>query len=529
MKKLYAILFITGISLAASAQLVYKDVAGIFYNRCTACHHTNGGAPFSMMSYSETAPWAATIQTDLNSGKMPPWPPDTTYSRLLHERIITTSEKAAILSWISTGSQAGDTSIANGCPAPPVYTKYHLVGTPDLVLKVPAFASNASGSDAYNCFALPTGLSQDRILRAFEIVPNNPGIVHHVVVSVDTTGTVNSDVSGGCFNQPGDFGVGGYAPGSPPSVYPSSPQLKLGMKIKSGSKFILQMHYPAGSAGQVDSTEIRLYFYPAGTPGIRPVYSNTFLQNWSMAIMPNTTATYTAKYPSGSGTLPSSISIFATSPHAHHLNRTMTVYAYKASPIDTIKLIRIPVWDFNWQGLYVHPNMVKVPAGYKLGSKHFYDNTTNNPDNPNNPPQFVQSGTSTTDEMLFDSFEWTPYQAGDELIDIGSILASDSLLTTAVNEVSVSDISSAAFPNPFGDYITIGYELTKPAKTEVSVYNMFGEEVKTLSSQFNSAGTYSVLWDGKNSSGTKVPAGVYLYTIHAGKTAVSGKIMLMPK
>ena len=257
MKKLYTILFIAGISLSASAQLIYKDVAGIFYNRCTMCHHNNGGAPFSMMSYSETAPWASLIQADLTNNKMPPWPPDTTYTRLLHERIITSSEKAAILSWVSSGAQAGDTTLA---PPPPYYTQYHLYGTPDLILKVPAFASNATSSDVYNCFALPTGLTQDRMLRAFEIVPNNGSIVHHVVVTVDTTGTVTTDVSGGCFNQPGDFGVGGYAPGSPPTVYPSSTQLKLGMKIKQGSKFVMQMHYPAGSGGQIDSTEIRLFF-----------------------------------------------------------------------------------------------------------------------------------------------------------------------------------------------------------------------------------------------------------------------------
>lgn len=533
MKKLYTLFFITGIALSASAQLVYKDVAGIFYNRCTGCHHVNGGAPFPMMNYSETYPWASLIQTDLNNNKMPPWPPDTTYTRLLHERIITAPEKADILSWISSGAQMGDTTIANGCPPAPVYTQYHLYGTPDLVAKVPGFASNATGSnDVYNCFALPTGLTQDRILRAYEIVPNNGGLVHHVVVTVDTTGTVTSDVSGGCFNQPGDFGIGGYAPGSPPTVYPSSPQLKLGMKIKAGSKLVMQQHYPAGSGGQIDSTEIRLYFYPVGTPGIRPVYSNTFLQNWTMAIFPNTTATYTAKYPTNSSTLPSDLSIYASSPHAHHLNRSMTVYGYRASPVDTIPLIRIPVWDFDWQGMYVHPNMVKIPAGYKLGSKHFYDNTTNNPDNPNNPPQFMQAGTSTTDEMLFDSFQWTYYQAGDELIDIGSILATDSLLNptaTGVNEISSANISSVAYPNPFSEYVTIGYELTRSAKVEVSVYNIFGSEVKNLTSQFNTAGTYSVLWDGKNSSGAKVPAGVYFYTLHAGKASVSGKIMMMPK
>jgi len=525
MKKLCTIIFIAGISLTASAQLVYKDVAGIFYNRCTSCHHENQHAQ-SMLNYSETYPWVASIQADLNSGKMPPWSPDTTYTRFLHERIITTSEKSAILSWINSGAQKGDTTLV---PPAPTYTQYKLNGTPDLILQIPTFTSNATSSDVYNCFALPTGLTQDRIIRAFEIIPGNPAIVHHVVVSVDTTGTINSDLSGGCFNQPGNFGLGGWAPGSAPSVFPSSAQLKLGMRLKAGSKIILQIHNPVGSGGQKDSTQIRLYFYPTSTTGIRPIYSNTFLQNWTMTIAPNTVATYTAKYPTNSSTLPLAVSIFGTSPHAHHVNKSMLIYGYSASPVDTIPLIRIPKWDFNWQGLYVHPHMVKIPAGYKLGSKHVYDNTTNNPNNPNNPPALVTAGTSTTNEMLFDSFEWTYYQVGDELIDIGSILANDSLLNTAVSETVPINVRSYAYPNPFNEYVKIGYELNYPAETSVSVYNIYGSKVKNLSSQYNPAGTYSVNWDGKNETGTKVPAGIYFYSIRAGKSTTSGKIVLMPK
>src|SRR5687767_4061845 len=171
MKKLFAVLF--GLtSLSVSAQLEYKDEAGIFYNRCTYCHHANGGAPMPLMNYSETFPWTSNIQTQLSMNTMPPWPPDTTYTRLLHERIITSSEKAAILSWISTGAVMGDTTQA---PAAPVYTQFYLNGVPDLVLQIPTFASNATAnSDAYNCFALPTGLTQDRVLRAFEIIPSDP-------------------------------------------------------------------------------------------------------------------------------------------------------------------------------------------------------------------------------------------------------------------------------------------------------------------------------------------------------------------
>ncbi len=520
MKKIYSLLLLSvSISITTSAQLVYKDVAGIFYNRCTSCHHANGGGPFGMMTYSETYIHASSIQADLNSGKMPPWPPDTTYTRLLHERIITTTEKAAILSWIATGAQMGDTTLA---PAPPLYTKYQLNGTPDLILQIPAFASNATSGDKYNCFALPTGLATDRIIRAFEISPSNPSIVHHVVVNIDTTGTVTSDLSGGCYSEPGQLGIGGWAPGSPPTVYPSSSTLKMGMKLKAGSKLILQMHYPAGSGGQIDSTQIRLYFYPTSATGIRNVYANTFLQNWTLPIIANTTPSFTAKYPSGSTTLPTDMSIFATSPHSHHLCIDMKVYAYRTSPVDTIPLIHIPKWDFNWQGLYVHPHLVKVPAGYKLFSKHKFDNTINNPDNPNNPPKTVNAGTSTTDEMLFDSFEWMYYQPGDDTIDIGNILHGDSLLITSVNELPFvsQSITSYVYPNPANETAMLIVTNERAANCELKIFDLRGNKVPMEVSRTADA---FILRKGS------LPPGVYFYTLSTGKFTGSGKIILMPK
>jgi len=523
MKKINTILLITATSLTASAQLVYKDVAGIFYNRCTSCHHENQH-PHSMMNYSETYPWAAAIQADLLSGKMPPWSADTTYTRFLHERIITKSEKNAILSWINSGAQKGDTTLA---PPRPTYTKYQLNGKPDLILKIPTFASNATTADVYNCFSLPSGLTTDRIMRAVEIVPGNPNIVHHVVVSVDTTNTVVSDLSGGCFNQPGDFEIGGYAPGSPPIVLPGQAPLKMGIRIKANSRIILQIHYPVGTAGQLDSTQIRFYFYPPSATGIRPVYFNTYVQNWLMNIPANTTATYTGQYPSIIGTLSSPISVFAVHPHAHKVNRSMTMYGFKANPADTIKFVHIPKWNFDLQDGYTYRHLVKVPAGYKLGAKHFYDNTTNNPYNPNNPPKLVKAGTSTTDEMLFDSFIWMHYQKDDELIDIGDILAHDTLLIpTHVHDLPSPPLSSYAYPNPFGDFVRIGYELTHPAMVSVAVYDILGAKIKDLSNQFNTAGKFSVIWDGKNNTGTKVSPGIYFYTIRSGKSETSGKVIL---
>lgn len=520
MKKLLT-LFMVGISLSASAQLVYKDVAGIFYSRCTGCHHLNGGAPFPMMNYSETYPWSSLIQTDLNSGKMPPWSPDTTYTRFLHERIITASEKSAILSWIASGSQMGDTTIANGCPPAPVYTsQYKLHGTPDLILKVPAFPSNGAGNDAYNCFSIPTGLSQDRYIRAFEVVPNNPAIVHHVVIKVDSMGSTTSNTSGGCLSQPGDYDLDVYAIGGAPTVFPGQAPLKCGIRIKAGSKLNLQIHYPPGTSGMIDSTQIRIFFYPVSATGIRTVYVSTPLQNWNMFIFANTTPTFNAQYPP-SGGLPVALSIFGTFPHGHLVTKTMLNYADNGTT--TIPLIRINNWDFDWQGFYTFRNLVKIPVGYTLRASHMFDNTTNNPNNPNSPPALVTAGEGTTDEMLFDSFQYLIYQTGDELIDIGNLLANDSLLNpppTSISETIISEeIKSFVFPNPFSETTmlwTEGFNFGKQ-KPQLKVLNILGNEV------------HSQILNSENEKlNLKLSSGVYFYTIRAGKSTTSGKIVLMP-
>ncbi|MEW6470608.1 MAG: hypothetical protein AB1458_16985, partial [Bacteroidota bacterium] len=480
MKKIFIALlvFLAGLTDPASAQLVYKDVAGIFYSRCTNCHRPNGGAPFSMLTYSETAPWASLIQNAVQTGKMPPWLPDTTYTRFLHERIITAAEKNAILSWVGSGAQAGDTTQA---PPPPIYTsQYKLKGTPDLIIKIPAFPSNGNSTDAYNCFSIPTGLTQDRWVRAFEIVPNNPALVHHVVVKVDSTGTVASNTSGNCFSQPGDFDLDVWAVGGQPTVFPGQTPLKTGIRLKAGSNINLQVHYPPGTAGQIDSTQMRIYLYPAGATGIRPIYVSTPLQNWNMFILANTTPTYSAQYPS-SGGLPAALSIFGTFPHSHLLCKTMENYADQGAT--KIPLIKINNWDFEWQGFYTFPNLVKIPAGYTLRSAHMYDNTANNPNNPNSPPQLVTAGEGTTDEMLFDSFQWLYYLPGDENIDIGGLLASDTLWNNPVTSVSETGhfyaTASFVYPNPFNTTASVfapGFDFSAQ-KPVLKIFDIFGSEV----------------------------------------------------
>jgi hypothetical protein len=523
MRKILFFLFLLfAASLNSTAQLEYKDVAGIFYNRCTSCHHTNGGAPFSLMNYSSTLPETATIQNALNLGHMPPWPADTTYKRYVKEHIITQSEKNAILSWISSGALQGDTTLA---PPQPIYSQYKLTPPPDLVLQIPTFTSNATMStDAYNIFALASGLTSDRIIRAIEIVPGNGSIVHHVVVTGDSTASSSSDLSGNAFTITGNIAIGGYQPGAEPVVFPNATTLKMGIRIKAGSQMLLQMHYPAGSGGQLDSTQIRLYFYPVGTTGVRQVYTMVPLQNWNYWVLPETTKTVTVDtayldwFP---------ISLFSSLPHSHKVCSNVINYAYANTAItlgapDTIPLVRINEWEFHWQYYYYFRNLVKIPPGYRYKGQHTYDNTSGNPDNPYSPPQLIIPGVSTNDEMFFDSFQFMVYQPGDELINIDSLLSSDPLLTASINELTVAKpwIYSIAYPNPFAQTTTIQIVSSNNAISdyELKIVDASGKEVKA--SVQKKANAFDISRSG-------ISAGIYFYTIILNGNGIStGKLII---
>ncbi len=521
MRKISFVILFLGFNFM-NAQLVYKDVAGIFHKRCTSCHHA-GANSYNWTTYSTTKPFVSSILVDLNIGKMPPWNADTAYTRFQHERIITASEKSQIINWITQGALAGDTTLA---PPAPVYSNgYELIGTPDLILSIGQFTSTATSADKYYCFSIPSGLTQDRVIRAIEVVPGNKSIVHHAVITADSTGAYSSDLSGNCFSIPGNVGIGTYAPGTAATVFPGDLPIRAGVLLKAGSKVIIQMHYPKGSAGQVDSTKIRLFFYPQNITNYRRIYVATPLQNWSMIINANTTNTYTAYYPSASTNLTSSLSVYALMPHSHLICKTMLNYAYIPG-VDTVKLIKIKNWDFHWQDYYKTKKLIKVPSGYRLFSSHTFDNTSSNPHNPNNPPQTILAGTSTDSEMLFDGLMFMAYQPGDELVDLEAMLGADTLLVgVKKNYFDNKQISITTFPNPFNDNITFRIPLKQKTDVEISIYDLLGKQLyyKKLLNQSNSLIDFQ--WDGKSTYGQPLSKGVYMYKVQTNHFIKESKVV----
>lgn len=520
MKKIISILILIGTFLnpSAKAQIIYNDVANIFYNRCTSCHHGSGPA-FSLLTYADVFAVYSTIEIDLLTSHMPPWPADTAYTtsgyseqRFLHEKTITSAESDSILQWINDGALEGNPALA---PTPPVYddTKFKLNGNASLTLQTPAFASNSSVSNTnpINCFSVPTGLTQDKWLQAFEIIPANLDAVVHVVVTIDTTGTVASDVSGNCNSHPGEIYVGSWFLGWDPVVYSNHASLKAGLRIPAGSNFIFQIDYVAGSTGLLDSTKIRLFFYPPNETGIRPIHSDVFLQYLGALgtigpdIAAGQTITYSTtpanQFPPHAQPPLTDISLISVFPHSHNICKEVTDYAFNGT--DTIPLIHIEDWTYHlYQGAYYFQKPVKIPAGYILETERLFDNTAGNDNQPSSPPVDVNFGTGPSDEIIFDMFQWLDYQVGDELLDMEALVASDTLFNVGINEFSSqTNVQSFIYPNPATDKVSI--YLSKRSEYTGRIYTVTGQNVLSL-------GTFRdvMMIDLKN-----IPPGLYIIEI----------------
>lgn len=467
------------LSAAAQAQTPVwsTDVAPIVYNRCATCHHSGGIAPFNLMSYSDAVAQASAMAASVQSGEMPPWPPDPAYNHLAHERVLSAAEKAKIVAWAAGGTPRGNAALEP--PTPTFSTTGDLPGTPNLVLKIPAYTSPAVSDDVYRCFVLPTGISADKFITAFEAIPGNRAMVHHVLVYADSTGTSTSlDAAdpGPGYTSFGGIGtskailLGGWVPGSSPIVYPSG----FGSRLPKNAKVVLQIHYPAGTAGMKDSTEVHFFF--SASPSVRDVYISPVLNhsvniNTPLFIPANTVRSFTEQQ-----AIPLNFTLLGIAPHMHLLAQNIESFGIKPNG-DTQRYISIPEWDFHWQGFYLLKQAMKVESGTTVYANATYDNTTSNPENPSNPPQNVQLGESTTDEMMLVYFVYSNYQAGDENI----VMDTTSTVGVAGLQPYYRSLELLQpYPVPAKQELVVKYYSDKESRGTIELLNVAGQLVMTI-------------------------------------------------
>lgn len=391
-----------------------NGVACIIYTHCSSCHNPGGIAPFSLLSYQDVVNHKSSIVYDITKGIMPPYHADRFYQHYTAERYLTPGEIKAITQWVEMDTPIGDTSQT---PVVPVISASAQIANPDYTTSIQTYTIPAMTSDLYRCFVISNPFPVDKYISELEVIPGNKSAVHHVLLFQDSSMTpVNLDKADPNPGYTNFGGIGsnsarlivGWVPGSEASFFPPT----MAIRITAGSRLIVQIHYPLGSSGKIDSTRVNLKF--SGTSGLRDIivapilnHSST-LTNGPLFIPANTIKTFHSKY-----TLPIAATILTVAPHSHLICQSMKAFAVKPGN-DTVHLVKIDNWDFHWQGGYSFRKPIALPPGTVLYGEATYNNTSANPLNPNSPPKNVSLGEATTNEMMLFYFNFLTYQSGDE-------------------------------------------------------------------------------------------------------------------
>lgn len=354
-----------------------------------------GLGPFPFESYDDVRDHATQIAEVTASGFMPPWLPVPGHGRFRGARVLDEIARGTLARWVEQGAAPGD--LAQAPPAPSFPGGWQL-GSPDLVLSTgEPFVLPADGRDVYRNFVIPVPPGPLRFVRAVEILPGDPKVVHHGVLRVDLTGSVRRlDAEDPETGFDGMVFAGARMPdgrflGWTPGKMPDPGADERAWRLFGGSDLVLQLHLRPSGKPEPITAQVGIHF--AARPPSRPALSME-LSSTAIDLAPGATDVHVRdEY-----TVPAPVSVTSIYPHAHYLGKRIEAWA--ELPGGSRRwLIRIDDWDFDWQDQYRFVTPVRLPAGSTIHMDWSFDNSASNPHNPFSPPRPVRFGPASTDEM----------------------------------------------------------------------------------------------------------------------------------
>lgn len=382
---------------AADATVTYtRDIAPLVDRHCISCHRPDGPAPFSLLTYDDVRRRAALIRTVTANRYMPPWKPAPGMGDFIGERRLTERELDTIAGWIAAGTPEGNPADR---PPAPRFTAGWQLGTPDLIVSLPAYTLRAEGLDVFRNFVVPIPPSTNggtRNVRGVEFRPGSSA-VHHANIRLDSTRASRQlddadDGPGyeGLILHSADYPDGHFLGWTPGQFAPLAPP-GLAWRLSANADFVVQLHMRPSGKPETIAPQIGLYFTD-DPPTQHPVMLRLGRQNLDIA--PGD-AHYVSR---DSYVLPVDAQVIAVQPHSHYRAREVRAMAEppggRAQPI-----IGITRWDFAWQDVYRLAHPTWVAAGTRLTSEYIFDNSAGNPRNPEQPPARAVWGFKSSDEM----------------------------------------------------------------------------------------------------------------------------------
>jgi Copper type II ascorbate-dependent monooxygenase, C-terminal domain len=402
-KPKFALVLMAG-AAAAQTPTFTKDVAPILDKNCVICHRSGDIAPMALTSYDEARPWAKSIKAQIATGKMPPWHATEARGTFSNDRRLTDQEKETLIAWVDHGAPKGDPTDQ---PPLPAFAAGWEIGKPDVVLSMEKpYAVVDSGTIKYQYFQIPTNFTEDKWIKAIEVRPGVRSVVHHILVfckepegkfagppftpvvpKIPAFGTNDGAKSPGVL-------IATTAPGTNGMRFPEGTALR----VKAGSTLTLQIHYTANGKPTEDTSTVGLIF--AKEAPRQEMRTSAFM---------NPIFTLPAGDPDKE--VDSAIEfnqdshIYAIFPHTHVRGKD---WSYQVVFPDGRKeqILSVPHYDFNWQTYYTFAKPLAMPKGSRLEAIAHYDNSANNPSNPD-PKVDVHWGEQTWQEMQYTGLTFT--------------------------------------------------------------------------------------------------------------------------
>jgi hypothetical protein len=381
-----------------------KDVLPILQQNCQGCHRPGEIGPMPLLTYENTRPWAKAIKASVLSRKMPPWLADPKYSHFTNDRRLSDADLNRIVAWVDAGAPEGD---AKDVPPPIQWTEGWNI-RPDLVFQMPdPYEIPATGALRYVYIVIPTGFTKDTWVTAAELRPSARSVVHHIIAVVRPPGSQwmkdakpfvpyipTEEVERASDPQSDPVNISyellaGYSPGMQPQRFDTDHSAKL---IPAGSDIVLQVHYtPNGKGTLHDQTRIGVELAKQ-SPEKRFMSAVAASNNWTIA-PGDANAEGHAKLTFGEP-----VELVFMQPHMHVRGKDMTIrLVYPDGRSETV--LSVPRYDFNWQIIYYLDKPLQLPKGTRVEVTAHWDNSPNNPNNPD-PKATVKWGNQSWDEML---------------------------------------------------------------------------------------------------------------------------------
>jgi hypothetical protein len=387
----FAAIIVSALGFSKSADVTYtRDLAHVFFAKCTPCHRPDGAAPFSLMTYDDVRRRAETIKSVVLDRSMPPYKATSDYGRVTPASPLTDDEAVLIQEWIRAGMAKGNASDMPPSPefAPPPKAS--------IVLSQKGVTVRAEGPTYWQTFVIPADITKKRGLIGFSVAPANPSVIRSVTIGIDTAGKGRAEdvktpepgyETAASFEAQTEEYIGVWTIGNGPWRLPDG----VGKTLKPGDNLLVQVQYRPNGTAADGNFDLGLTFASGAYREVRQMNLGTRDIKVPILETPNF---------SDEETLSQGIQVVGVIPEAR--DYTVEVRLTATPPTDPAKtILRVYPWNVTYIGSYMFSQPPVLPKGTKLTASIHYQNDLECHQNQNSYPRPVAYGPKITDELFW--------------------------------------------------------------------------------------------------------------------------------